>query len=170
MEFHGARAGRKTRRVTADSVRAFTRHQRDLSKGLCQTACKPGSVPPARGQAAMTIPLDRPLPDGSSSLPEQRRGNSPAGPNPAPVPIWPCSRWGLPCHACYQPRGALLPHPFTLTSRPKTRRRFAFCCTVPGVAPAGRYPAPCFRGARTFLSRGLAAQAAVIRPSDRSSR
>src|SRR5262245_28768688 len=31
-------------------------------------------------------------------------------------------------------------------------RRYAFCCTVPGVAPAGRYPAPCSRGARTFLA------------------
>src|SRR5690606_7280599 len=30
-------------------------------------------------------------------------------------------------------------------------RRSAFCGTFPGVAPAGRYPAPCFRGARTFL-------------------
>jgi len=29
--------------------------------------------------------------------------------------------------------------------------RFALCGTVPGVAPAGRYPAPSFRGARTFL-------------------
>jgi len=28
----------------------------------------------------------------------------------------------------------------------------AFCCTVPGVAPAGRYPASLFRGARTFLA------------------
>ncbi len=32
------------------------------------------------------------------------------------VPIWSCSRWGLPCHFCHQKRGALLPHPFTLTS------------------------------------------------------
>ena len=30
--------------------------------------------------------------------------------------------------------------------------RFAFCGTFPGVTPAGRYPAPCFHGARTFLS------------------
>ena len=30
-------------------------------------------------------------------------------------------------------------------------RRFAFCGAFPGVAPAGRYPAPCLRGARTFL-------------------
>ena len=42
-------------------------------------------------------------------------------------------------------------HPY----RPCTevRRRFAFCGTFPGVAPAGCYPAPCFRGARTFLHR-----------------
>ncbi len=33
----------------------------------------------------------------------------------------------------------------------RRRGRFAFCGTVPGVAPAGRYPAPCSRGARTFL-------------------
>ena len=31
-------------------------------------------------------------------------------------------------------------------------RRCPFCGTVPGVAPAGRYPAPHLRGARTFLS------------------
>jgi hypothetical protein len=33
------------------------------------------------------------------------------------APIRSCSRWGLPCHPCYQGRGALLPHPFTLTAR-----------------------------------------------------
>ena len=37
-----------------------------------------------------------------------------------------------------------------LRAKPK---RFAFCGTFPGVTPAGRYPAPCFRGARTFLPR-----------------
>jgi hypothetical protein len=31
-------------------------------------------------------------------------------------PIWSCSGWGLPCHCCYQQRGALLPHHFTLTA------------------------------------------------------
>jgi hypothetical protein len=30
-------------------------------------------------------------------------------------PIWPCSERGLPCHSRYRLRGALLPHPFTLT-------------------------------------------------------
>ena len=51
-------------------------------------------------------------------------------------------------------------------ARPKPRR-FAFCGTVPGVAPAGRYPAPSFCGARTFLPRRVAPAAA--RPSGNAS-
>src|SRR5260370_28507046 len=31
------------------------------------------------------------------------------------LPIWSCSVWGLPCRGHYWPRGALLPHLFTLT-------------------------------------------------------
>jgi hypothetical protein len=42
-----------------------------------------------------------------------------------------------------------------LPAGPKPDGRFAFCGTFPGVAPAGRYPAPCLRGARTFLHRAL---------------
>lgn len=84
------------------------------------------------------------------------------------APIRSCSRWGLPCRPCYQGRGALLPHPFTLTLlRQGYGGRFAFCCTVPGVTPAGHYPAPCFRGARTFLSALIRnAGGAAIRPAD----
>src|SRR5205085_2006201 len=41
--------------------------------------------------------------------------------------------------------------------------RFAFCGAVPGVAPGGRYPPPCRRGARTFLDP--LAEAAIARPS-----
>ena len=37
------------------------------------------------------------------------------GPHYRPL-IWPCSRRGLPCRVCCQPRGALLPHLFTLTT------------------------------------------------------
>src|SRR5258708_12886558 len=33
-------------------------------------------------------------------------------------------------------------------------KRFVLCGTVPGVAPAGCYPAPHVDGARTFLSLG----------------
>ena len=40
----------------------------------------------------------------------------PRFPRSAAPPIRSCSRWGLPCHVCYQTRGALLPHLFTLTS------------------------------------------------------
>ena len=46
--------------------------------------------------------------------------------------------------------------------------RFVLCGTVPGVAPAGRYPAPYVDGARTFLSRSLSTVAgAAVRPTDR---
>jgi len=44
----------------------------------------------------------------------KRPTREPCGPHVS-SPIWSCSGWGLPCHACYQPRGALLPHHFTLT-------------------------------------------------------
>ena len=44
--------------------------------------------------------------------------------------------------------------PLPLSGLAADEGRFAFCGTFPGVAPAGRYPAPCFHGARTFLSSG----------------
>jgi hypothetical protein len=56
-------------------------------------------------------------------------------------------------------RWALTPpfHPYPANSAAPKRAvqqagRYPFCGTFPGVAPAGRYPAPCFRGARTFLT------------------
>src|SRR5882757_9253928 len=46
--------------------------------------------------------------------------------------------------------------------------RFVLCCTFPGVAPAGCYPAPYVDGARTFLPRSLSTVAgAAVRPTDR---
>src|SRR5271165_1654402 len=44
----------------------------------------------------------------------------------------------------------LSPLPMRWALRPFARR-FAFCGAFPGVAPAGRYPAPYPYGARTFL-------------------
>src|SRR5215471_3687797 len=44
-------------------------------------------------------------------------------------------------------------------------RRYVFCGTVPRFAPAGCYPAPFVRGARTFLSDNLSVS--PERPSDR---
>ena len=80
-------------------------------------------------------------------------------------PLLPVARWALtpPFHPCpaipcvrYEPYR-------------RTAGRFAFCGTFPGVAPAGRYPAPCFHGARTFLTRSLSAFAcAAARPAGRA--
>ncbi len=130
--------------------RADAKSERFALKEGRQTACKPGSVRRPEGRV-MAIHLGRPLPDASRDRPGRRRGNPPCA-----APIWSCSGWGLACQTRYRVRGALLPHPFTLTTPTRRKRmsgRFAFCATFPGVAPAGRYPAPCFRGARTFLPR-----------------
>src|ERR1700689_157668 len=45
----------------------------------------------------------------------------------------------------------LSPLPSRLMAFRPAIRRFAFCGAFPGVAPAGRYPAPYPYGARTFL-------------------
>jgi len=44
--------------------------------------------------------------------------------------------------------------------------RSVLCGTVPGVSPAGRYPAPFVHGARTFLPGRLSALARSGRPAD----
>ena len=66
----------------------------------------------------MAIHLGRPLPNASCDRPGRRRGNPPAGRSPRVAPTWSCSRWGLPCRSSCRERGALLPHPFTLTGGP----------------------------------------------------
>jgi len=58
------------------------------------------------------------------------------------IPIWSCSGWGLHCHSCYQKRGALLPHHFTLTQE-KIPGRYIFCCTFRRLTPPRRYLASC---------------------------
>jgi hypothetical protein len=73
--------------------------------------------------------------------PGRRNGNVPAGlccHSRTAAPIRSCSRWGLPCQRRYRHCGALLPPRFTLTVTTLRRvRRFVFCGTIPGVAPAG---------------------------------
>src|SRR6266478_7360421 len=78
---------------------------------------------------------------------------------------------GVVCHAgsvagaavrSYRTFSPLLPPPFRGGGK-----RFDLCGTVPGVAPAGRYPAPYVDGARTFLSSYLSVIAgAAVRPTD----
>src|SRR5437867_12928362 len=71
---------------------------------------------------------------------------------PSPLPDTRCALTA-PFHPCYPslPGG----------------ERFVLCGTVPGVAPAGRYPAPYVDGARTFLPGHLSMIAgAAVRPTD----
>ena len=109
---------------------------------------------PARVAA---IHLGRRLPGASGSQPgrpPEDRGGFPRRPYSTLLPVGfavplplPVARW------------ALTPpfHPGSCT-----HEWFDFCGTFPGVAPAGRYPAPCLRGARTFLD---AKRTAAARPA-----
>src|SRR5262245_28718002 len=89
---------------------------------------------------------------------------------PAPLPDPRCALTA-PFHPYPPAQLALLRHgrPEGLPRRsPKGEGgRFVLCGTFPGVAPAGRYPAPHVKGARTFLPGGLSTLAgAAVRPTD----
>lgn len=103
---------------------------------ICQKAYKPGSVPPCgfdghSSGISVTENLVRPtrtarqkiVPVCGPYLVLLSAGFTVPFPLPGP-------RWALapPFHPC------LIPLP--------GHRRFAFCCTVRGIAPPGRYPAP----------------------------
>ncbi len=83
------------------------------------------------------IPLGRALLRASSDLPGG--GDAPsrhvAG-EPAFLPIWSCSVWGLPCPLHYCRGGALLPHLFTLTP-PVPQAPWPL--PLKPAEPAGRY-------------------------------
>ncbi len=83
-----------------------------------QPACKPGSVwrvsPPRR-----PFIWGAGCPAPRATNPGGGPGNGPRGTDRsarAAAPIWSCSRWGLPCRVRCRPRGALLPHRFTLAA------------------------------------------------------
>ncbi len=101
----------------------------------------------------MTIHLGCALPRTSCSQPGQRSGKrEPQGVNLACRPYLALLPVGFAVpSALPRPRCALTA-PFHPCPGPEGPGRFAFCGTFPGVASAGRYPAPCFRGARTFLT------------------
>jgi len=145
-------------------------------------ACKPGSV---RSREAGDMPGLHPasfrpprLLDGHSSgmpvtghLARPTRGSARKGAwtgCPAPVllsglaPGEVCPAAGVTVSAVRSYR-TFSPLPAgTIAGR---RRRYRLCGTVSGIAPAGRYPAPSFRGARTFLPCCPKAARAAIRPS-----
>ena len=80
----------------------------------------------------MVIYLGLLLPAGSSDLPETD--------GPPYVSIRSCFGWGLHGFLCYQRNGSLLHCLSTLTRK---NLAVSLCCTIPGVASAGRYPASC---------------------------
>ena len=74
---------------------------------------------------------------------------------------------GVVCHAVSVAGNAVRSYRTFSPLLPPRREQFVLCGTFPGVAPAGRYPAPHVDGARTFLPRGLSAPAgAAVRPTD----
>src|SRR5204863_1070031 len=74
---------------------------------------------------------------------------------------------GVVCHAGSVAGPAVRSYRTFSPLLPPERERFVLCGTFPGVAPAGRYPAPYVDGARTFLFRSLSTIAgAAVRPTD----
>jgi len=118
----------------------------------------------------MAIPLGRPLPDASCGRPERRRGGAPGISRCLPLLLGLAPGGVFPAAAvtggAVRSYRTLSPLP-SARPRPEAARRYSFCGTFPGVAPAGRYPAPCLRGARTFLPPHR--RRAAIRPSGTSS-
>src|SRR5690349_6283356 len=137
-----------------------------------QPACKPGSV----GHR----PLARTIRDGHSSGTMFAHGLE--QPTRTAGLTSPCGVIAFANSPCCRPNSVLLPVGFAVPSPlPETRcaltapfhpclaeaRRFVICGTFPGVAPAGRYPAPHVDGARTFLPGSLSTVAgAAVRPTD----
>src|ERR1700722_8164231 len=74
---------------------------------------------------------------------------------------------GVVCHAVSVAGPAVRSYRTFSPLLPPKRKGLVLGGTCPGVAPAGRYPAPYVDGARTFLSRSLSAVAgAAVRPTD----
>jgi len=97
-------------------------------------AYKPGFVPRTMTVQAMTIRLGRRLP-GRLARPTRATARKRAWPHSIPsgmvgraAPIRSCSRWGLPCRPRCRGRGALLPHPFTLTDGEPSAVCFLWHC------------------------------------------
>jgi len=124
-----------------------------------QTACKPGSVPPpgtmpgsGDGHSSGTLVTERlvrPTRAAARRLARHLRitpGCLPLLLGLAPGGVFPAAAVAGGAVRSYRTVSPLPP-----ARRAEAGWRCTFCGTFPGVAPAGRYPAPCLRGARTFL-------------------
>jgi hypothetical protein len=86
----------------------------------CQTAYKPGSVPAPRGamddhSSGTSVAGRLARPTRAALAKTQPAAPVPCGTGRPAAPMRSCSRWGLQCRRRCRRRGALLPHPFTLT-------------------------------------------------------
>lgn len=105
----------------------------------------------------MIIPLGHALPHTSSDRTRRHRASNPYPMLPHKrearhrLPIWSCSRWGLPSSRCHHRDWYALTAPFhPYQNTPCSGMPFhtgtwrsVFCGTFLRVAPTGRYPAPC---------------------------
>ncbi len=90
------------------------------------------------------IHLGQPSPTASSNLPGSPLGTG--GADKPHTPLFGLAPGGVyRAASCYQSRGALLPHHFTLTGQSPEDdvRRYIFCGTFHGLTPPRRYLAPC---------------------------
>jgi len=105
------------------------------------------SRPVSRVLSWAIIHLGPPSPTASSDLPGSPCGRGHPSQNDESTPLFGLAPGGVyRAAACYQPRGALLPHHFTLTQPSPWRapaRRYVFCATFLQVTLTGRYPAHC---------------------------
>lgn len=142
------------------------RRRGDSTRGLrrrgMRRACKPGSVQGPAGplgghsSGAGVAPgfARSTTAGGAEAAPRGAPGQG--GPRPAQLDLAP----GGACRAAPVAGGAVSSC-LTVSPLPAPRgRRSDLCGAFPRVSPAGRYPAPCLRGARTFL----AAPAGTARP------
>ena|GEM_PF-2493994 len=126
-----------------------------LGMGLktVEWAGKPNSV--SRVSDQTIIYLGRRSPADSSALPAAYECHNMALDETGRLspPIWACWRWGLPCRSCHQPRGALLPHLFTLTGGSKPAWAVSFLWHYPSGRPGLVLPTTVPCPVRTFLPR-----------------
>ncbi len=140
----------------------------------CQSACKPGSVwrgpKPARdghsSRAAVAGRLEQPT--RATVMRQTWRVPWIISPwNATLSPLFGFAPGGA-CRAAPVARRAVRSYRTLspLPARANPCRRFAFCGAFPRVAPAGRYPAPCLAGARTFLPSPNRSSSSGGRPAD----
>ncbi len=109
------------------------------------------------------IRLGLPLPAGSSGRTRRSGAGHSCLPCGRRLPIRPCFRWGLACRPCHQGRGALLPHPFTLTG-PRAGGLLSVPLSV-GLPRLAVSQHPALRSP-DFASRGSSRNTTGVRPDD----